>query len=297
MPLKFVPLRLDFGPTYEARIREIANTYHDALEGGVVQVVEVIYNAVQKHLLELENFIADNDTDPRIVLFQKSARRLRKLLQDKLMHERSAQRIRSGASPREKGSPSASWERDDNSLTYEQGEVGVGAGLEGEDMALINAARDEYGSKPGIIMGGRSIPLPSTLKTQRIRETKMKQGSLYGWESHINSGKSPAQMHRNPPEKYLELGDTFSFQVVVNREEYHQVMNRQRIQKIVENRKQKESMKNECMQERQKNPLRGSVGRPRLDVGPYVEPSYKDKVMYRETRKGEWLSGESFNTL
>lgn len=293
MPLKFVPLKLDFGPTYEARIREIANTYNDAQEGGVVQVVEVIYNAVQKHLDELEQFLADNDTDPRIVLFEKSARRLRKLLQDKLVREKSAQRIRSGASPREKGSPSTSWERDDKNLNNEKGVV---AGLEGEDMALINAARDEYRSNPGIAMG-RSIPLPSTIKTNRRREIKMKQGSLYGWESRINSGKSPEQMHSNPPEKYLEMGDTFSFQVVLNREEYHQIMNRQRIRKIVENRKQKESMKNECMQERQKNPLRGAVSRASLDVGPYVEPSYKDKVMYRETRKGEWLSGESFNTL
>ena len=49
-------------------------------------------------------------------------------------------------------------------------------------------------------------------------------------ETKVNKGI--AFPHANASEYHLREGDSFSFQIVINRRDYHQLMNRRRIKKL-----------------------------------------------------------------
>lgn len=294
MPLKFAPLRLDFASSYAARTKEIVQTYHEANDSGVKQVVDIIYKAVQNHLDDLEDFVHENDTDDRSRLFQKSARLLRSMLQaprgkKKKRADADAEAMETLGSPQAYDDNASSPQPyDENSMASP--EKGLVTGATDAELSLINAAREEYKTSD---MLERSIPLPS----QNIRGAAGGPGrrirSLYAWEQRVNSGVNPSSPTKYNIDTYLDIGDTFNFQIVLNRKDYHQMMNRRRIRKIEEDRKERERERAELEQKRRSNPLRGHVRRNSLEYGPYVEPSYKQRTMYRAQSKQRWVDPES----
>lgn len=291
MPLKFAPLRLDFASSYSSRTKEIVRTYHEARDAGVKQVVEIIYNAVSKHIPDLEDFISDNDLDDRAKVFEKSARQLRKLLQAPKV-ARKKRKVEEELGDYEKMSVNDETivqPHKDNSMASPEKRLPMGA--TDDELAIISAAREEYKASDVL---GRSIPLPGNRSKISTPGTGRRRRSLYAWELRVNSGINPSSPSKKKVDTYLDIGDTFNFQVVLNRKDYHQLMNRRRIRKIEEDRKHKE--RNRAEQQRS-NPLRGQLRRNSLEVGPYVEPSYKQRTMYRSPTKQKWVTPEvGFNT-
>ena len=62
------------------------------------------------------------------------------------------------------------------------------------------------------------------------KDPETRKASIYGWETKVNKGI--AFPHANASEYQLQEGDSFSFQLVLNRRDYHQLMNRRRIKKL-----------------------------------------------------------------
>ena len=83
MPIDWKKLKLKLGPPYEQQVSGIIQTFNDASREGERATVEYMCGEIAKEIDRLEEFIQDNDTDTRIVLFQKQCRRLRKVLQSK----------------------------------------------------------------------------------------------------------------------------------------------------------------------------------------------------------------------
>ena len=307
MPINWKALKLKLGPTYEQQVTDVIQTFEEASSEGEIATVEYMCKEIAKEIDRLETFIQDNDMDNRIVLFQKQCRRLRIVLQGKL---RSPTKGTSGGSPR---SDTRSPLQQDNQekMTYYPGNDGaqynnlLKSNLQSADeLALLDAARVENTS--GGVRMERGIPIPPRMAQSKKNKKPGTRQSIYGWETKVNKGI--AFPHANASEYHLNEGDSFSFQIVINRRDYHQLMNRRRIKRLDAQVKLKKILNESKRQETaaaasrfggvltpdedtddlpfafKRSPRRNS-----LSTGPYVEPSYKARQMYREFSKEKWV--------
>lgn len=312
MPIAWEKLKLKLGPPYEQKVTGVIQTFIDASSEGEVATVEYMRGEIAKEIDRLEEFILDNDNDTRVLLFQKQCRRLRKVLQNKKgSPSKSAKEgssmsqsveIVNNTSPglnnlSQNNEKTLYRQQNDNS---EYHDLQQSMGQTSDELALVNAARKEYTSQS--FVRERRIPIPA----KNIKRKNPRKASIYGWETKVNKGI--AFPHANASEYHLQEGDSFSFQIVLNRRDYHQLMNRRRIKKldvevklkrlINETKKQEvaasvsrfggtivaEDDPNDIPFAFRKSPRRNS-----LSTGPYVEPSYKARSMYREYAKEKWV--------
>ena len=307
MPINWKALKLKLGPTYEQQVTDVIQTFEEASNEGETATVEYMCREIEKEIDRLETFIQDNDMDNRIVLFQKQCRRLRIVLQRK---RRSPTKGASVVSPRS-DTRSPLQQNNQEKMTYYEEDGGAlynnifKSNIQSADeLALLDAARFENTSE-GVDME-RGIPIPPRMTQPKKSNKTGTRKSIYGWETKVNKGI--AFPHANASEYHLNEGDSFSFQIVINRRDYHQLMNRRRIKKLDAKVKLKKILTETTRKEKaaaasrfggvltpeedadnipfafRKSPRRNS-----LSTGPYVEPSYKARQMYREFSKEKWV--------
>ena len=315
MPIDWKKLKLKLGPPYEQQVSGIIQTFNDASREGERATVEYMCGEIAKEIDRLEEFIQDNDTDTRIVLFQKQCRRLRKVLQSKNSSPtKIAQDDDNNVSQNidqinntsmrntnlRQNNEKTTYSQEDSNMIYDNMQQSMGQTA--DELALVDAAREEYASQT--LERERRIPIPTRNAKKKAKRTR--KASIYGWETKVNKGI--AFPHANASEYQLQEGDSFSFQLVLNRRDYHQLMNRRRIKKLDSEVKLKKLINESKRQdietaasrfggvvtaEEDMNDIpfafRKSPRRNSLSTGPYVEPSYKARSMYREFAKDKWV--------
>ena len=314
MPIQWAQLKVTNGPSFAHQVDEVIMTYVQEQLAGNDRVVKYLYKAVVDQVDEVEGFISTIDEDARCVIFQKQSRRLRKLLQ--VRPEEYVKMLRRDGTLDIVANASADVTTDPmydirGSITEAELGVSVGARQKGGELAHYDTSSvDVDGSHqfnlplpPGvdyeITADDRSPPVNNVRGSNRRggSSTKMKR-KVYPWESGVDTGEDFV----GPATERIPPGGTFAVQFVLNKEEFQhykarlQIVNIQKKfqekQKAVSS-KEKMTIHQDFVNGKKKSAIDAYSA---LRTGPYVEPSYNSKRIYRNFDKDLHLQDRPFTT-